>query len=52
VKNALSLDLPAKEIKARLKSWKPKPPKEKRGALAKYARLVTDASHGAVTDNF
>ncbi len=52
VKNALSLDLPAKEIKARLKSWKPKPPKEMRGALAKYARLVTDASQGAVTDKF
>jgi len=52
VKNEITLDLPPKEIKARLKAWRPKPPKEKRGALAKYARLVTDASQGAVTDKF
>jgi len=50
VKNTLSLDLPAKELKARLKAWKPKPPRETRGALAKYAQLVTSASEGAVTD--
>ncbi len=52
VKNQLTLDLPPKELKARLKAWRPKPPKENRGALAKYARLVTDASQGAVTDKF
>jgi dihydroxy-acid dehydratase len=50
VKNELTLGLTAKEIKARLKRWKPKPPKETRGALAKYAKLVTSASEGAVTD--
>jgi dihydroxy-acid dehydratase len=50
VKNTLSLDLSAKEIKARQKGWKPKVPKETRGALAKYAKLVTSASEGAVTD--
>jgi len=50
VKNELTLDLPAKEIKLRLKSWKPKPVKETRGVLAKYAKLVTSASEGAVTD--
>jgi dihydroxy-acid dehydratase len=50
VKNELTLDLPPKELKARLKAWKPKKPKETRGALAKYARLVTTASEGAVTD--
>jgi dihydroxy-acid dehydratase len=50
VKNSISLGLPAKEIKARLKAWKPKKPKETRGALAKYAKLVTSASEGAVTD--
>lgn len=50
VKNELSLNLPAKEIKARLKAWKPRKPKETRGALAKYAALVTSASEGAVTD--
>jgi len=52
VKNQLTLDLPPKEIAARLKAWRPKPSKETRGALAKYARLVTDASQGAVTDKF
>lgn len=38
------------ELRERKKSWKP--PKEvvRRGTLAKYARLVGDASHGAVTD--
>jgi dihydroxy-acid dehydratase len=50
VKNAISLDLPAKEIKARLKAWKPGKSKFTRGVLAKYARLVTSASEGAVTD--
>jgi dihydroxy-acid dehydratase len=48
--NTISLGIPAKDIKARLKAWRPKKPKETRGALAKYARLVTSASEGAVTD--
>ena len=52
VKNQLTLGVPPKELKARLKAWRPKPPKETRGALAKYAHLVTDASQGAVTDKF
>jgi dihydroxy-acid dehydratase len=52
VKNELTLDLPAKDIKARLKKWRPKAPKETRGALAKYAKLVTSASEGAVTDKY
>jgi dihydroxy-acid dehydratase len=50
VKNAITLDLPAKEIRSRLRSWKPGKPRETRGALAKYAKLVTSASEGAVTD--
>jgi dihydroxy-acid dehydratase len=50
VANTLTLDLSSKEIKARLKAWKPKKPKETRGALAKYAKLVASASEGAVTD--
>ena len=50
VANTLSLGVPAKDIRARLKAWRPKKPKESRGALAKYARLVTSASEGAVTD--
>jgi dihydroxy-acid dehydratase len=50
VANTLTLGLTAKDIKARLRAWKPKKPKETRGALAKYARLVASASEGAVTD--
>jgi dihydroxy-acid dehydratase len=40
------------EIKARLRSWKPPKPMVTRGCLAKYAFLVGDASHGAMTDLF
>jgi dihydroxy-acid dehydratase len=50
VKNEITLDIPAKDIQSRLKSWKPKKAKETRGVLAKYAKLVTSASEGAVTD--
>jgi dihydroxy-acid dehydratase len=50
VKNELTLALPAKEIAARKRAWKQKAPKETRGVLAKYAKLVTSASEGAVTD--
>ncbi len=46
----LSLDVPAKEIKARLKKWKQPKPRYTRGVLAKYARQVSTASLGAVTD--
>jgi dihydroxy-acid dehydratase len=30
--------------------WRPPPPRYTRGVLAKYARLVSTASKGAVTD--
>jgi len=50
VKDEITLDLPAPRIKARLKAWRRKSPKETRGALAKYAKLVASASEGAVTD--
>ena len=52
VKNELTLDIPAKDLKARLKAWKPKKAKETRGVLAKYAKLVATASEGAVTDKY
>jgi dihydroxy-acid dehydratase len=52
VSNSIALGIPAKDIKARLKAWRPKKPKETRGALAKYAKLVTSASEGAVTDKY
>ncbi len=49
-KRNISLDLPAKEIKARLARWKQPKPRYTRGVLAKYARLVRSAHLGAVTD--
>jgi len=47
---ALTLDLSAKEIAARLKKWKQPKPRYTKGVLAKYAKLVTSAHLGAVTD--
>ena len=44
------LGLAPRVIQARLRAWKPRKPNARRGALAKYARLVTNASEGAVTD--
>jgi dihydroxy-acid dehydratase len=50
VKNEINLEISPKEIKARLHAWKKPKPRETRGVLAKYARLVSTASQGAVTD--
>jgi dihydroxy-acid dehydratase len=49
---ARSIDLvvPAGELKAREAGWKPPEPRYRHGALAKYARLVTGAERGAVTE--
>jgi dihydroxy-acid dehydratase len=51
-KSLLNLNIPQAEIDARLANWKAPAPKEMRGTLAKYARLVSSASEGAVTDKF
>lgn len=48
----INLNIPQQEIDARLSKWTPPTPKETRGALAKYAKLVSSASQGAVTDKF
>ncbi|MEC8420668.1 MAG: dihydroxy-acid dehydratase [Verrucomicrobiota bacterium] len=48
--NQLTLGLPAEEIEQRKSSWTQPEPKEKRGVLAKYAKLVSSASMGAITD--
>jgi dihydroxy-acid dehydratase len=52
VKNTIDLGIPPKDLRARLKAWKPRPPRESRGVLAKYAKLVSSASEGAVTDKY
>ncbi len=38
-----------RELAARRKAWKPRPPRHRAGALAKYAKLVGQAPNGAVT---
>ncbi len=37
------------ELAARREGWEPLPPRYERGVLAKYAKLVKSASHGAIT---
>ena len=46
----VDLELPASEIKSRLKRWRQPKARYSRGTLAKYARSVSSASLGAVTD--
>jgi len=46
----LTLTLSDEEIKQRLSVWKRPDPRYTRGLLAKYARTVSSASEGAVTD--
>lgn len=50
--NTLSMDVSDEEIAARLREWKKPRSAVNRGVLAKYAALVGDASHGAMTDLF
>jgi dihydroxy-acid dehydratase len=52
VKNTINLLIPDAEYQTRLAAYKPLPPKETRGVLAKYAKLVATASEGAVTDKY
>ena len=51
-KNRIDMDVGAEEIAQRLREWKTPSLPVTRGVLAKYARLVGDASHGAMTDLF
>lgn len=46
----LNVELTQKEIKARLSKWKPPVPRYTTGVMAKYARHVSSASEGAVTN--
>ena len=50
-KRTLSLAVTTAELAKRRKAWKQPSPRYRRGVLAKYASHVTDASHGAVTDD-
>lgn len=47
----LEVELPQEEIARRLAEWKVPEPKIKKGYLARYAKLVTSASMGAVLED-
>jgi len=49
--NELKLHVNEHEIARRLEKWQQPAPRYTRGVLAKYAKLVSSASLGAVTDN-
>ena len=49
-KNILNVDLSDAELAKRRQSWRMPPYKADRGTLAKYIRLVKNASLGCVTD--
>ena len=49
-KRLIQLNVPAKELAARRKKWKPPKPRYTKGLLGKYMRLVSSASRGAITD--
>jgi len=49
-KRILTLNIPATELKKRLKKWKAPRPRYTSGVMAKYAKAVSSASLGAVTN--
>ncbi|HEY6865604.1 MAG TPA: dihydroxy-acid dehydratase [Burkholderiales bacterium] len=49
-KRLIQLNVSAKELAARRKKWKQPKPRYTSGLLAKYMKLVSTASEGAVTD--
>ena len=46
----INVNLSDAELASRRASWQPPPPYAEKGLLAKYAKLVSSASEGAVTD--
>jgi len=47
----LQLEVSDEELARRRANWQPKPPRYTKGVLAKYAKLVSSSSVGAVTDS-
>lgn len=46
----LDVDLSDQELSDRLAGWQPPPPRYESGVMAKYAKLVSSAAEGAVTN--
>jgi dihydroxy-acid dehydratase len=51
-KRLIQLNVPDDELARRRAAWKQPAPRYKRGLMAKYMKLVSTASQGAVTDRF
>jgi dihydroxy-acid dehydratase len=51
-KRLIQINVPEAELAKRRSAWKQPKPKYDRGLLAKYIRLVSTASRGAITDGF
>lgn len=49
-KNVVDVEISEQEMDSRRKAWKAPAPRYTKGTLKKYAALVSDASHGCVTD--
>ena len=50
--NSINVELSEKEIAKRKEKWVVPAPKHKKGILYKYAKMVSSASEGCVTDKF
>jgi dihydroxy-acid dehydratase len=50
VNNTINVDVPNEIWEERKRNVKPQPEQNLRGVLAKYAKLVGDASEGCLTD--
>jgi dihydroxy-acid dehydratase len=50
-KRLVQLNIPAKELAARRRKWKAPKPRYTKGVMAKYMKLVSTASRGAITDS-
>jgi dihydroxy-acid dehydratase len=49
-KRLIQLNVPAKELSRRRRLWQAPKPRYTTGVLAKYIKLVSTASRGAITD--
>ena len=50
-KRRIQLNVPARELAARRRKWRQPKPRYTRGLMAKYMKLVSTASRGAITDS-
>jgi dihydroxy-acid dehydratase len=51
-KRLIQLNVPARELARRKKKWRAPKPRYITGVLAKYIKLVSSASRGAITDSY